>query len=148
MGRFDVKNQLSAAQVFTDSAVVTTNSMEKKNAAQDLGIGQRQLGLVIFPSASATGGATYTADVIEADNAALTSNPTVIGTRTFGAGELTKGKGFFVPLLGYKMSKKYYGGRITPAGGTSPSVALDIYFGSEDDVANFKSFNTPYKVDN
>lgn len=152
--RFDLRNQLSNNQTFTATAV-STNSMQKKEATQDLGVGQRQMGLVIGLKDDAvdsgTPGATFEIQLIEADNGPLSSNVKVLSS--LGAmtpADLKAGKAFFLGLPPYKMSKAYFGARVVvvSGGGTAPSLPLDIYFGSEDDVANYKSFKTPYNVQN
>lgn len=144
--RFDILNQFSDNQVVTATAV-STNSMKKKEATQDLGIGKTQMGLV-FGAEDVSGGATYTVDLIEADNAALTSNPVVLASMTLTAAELTKYPLHFLALPGYKMSKEFFGAKYTVAGGTTPSATFNAYFGSENDVGNFKSFKTSYDVEN
>lgn len=147
--RFDLRNQLSEAQVVT-AAAVSTNSMEKKVATQDLGIGSnpKQMGLVFAAAVNAVGGGSFTIEIIEADNAALTTNVVSLATMTLTAAKLLKGKGFFLGLPGYVMTKKFFGARFTPVGGSSPSLTVDAYFGLSDDVAQFKSFASTYNVAN
>lgn len=144
--RFDLRNQLADAQVVTATAV-STNSMKKKEITQDLGIGKTQMGLV-FGAAPVTGGATYTVELIEADDAALTSNVVVLSSMVLTAAQLLKYPLYFLALPGYKMSKEFYGARFTVTGGSTPSATFNAYFGSENDVGNYKSFKTSYTVAN
>jgi hypothetical protein len=145
--RNDIRNQFSDAQVVT-AAAVSTNSMEKKVATQDLGIGQAEMGLVFTATVDAVGGGSFTVELIEADNAALTTSVVSLASMTVTAAKLLKGKGFFLALPGYAMTKKFFGARFTPVGGTSPSLTVDAYFGAEQDTAQYKSFVSTYTVDN
>lgn len=146
--RHDVLDQLSDGQVVTTTAAVTTNSKYKKEATQDLGVGQKQMGLIVAPTVTGVGATSWTVEMIEATDAALTTSISVLSTMTITLAEMKVGKQFFLPLPPYKMSKNYFGGRITPVGGAAQSVALDVFFGSQDDVANYKSFKSTYSVDN
>lgn len=146
--RNDVLDQLSASQVVT-AAAVSTNSKKKKTLAQDLGIGgSPNLGLVFAAVVDAVGGGSFTIEIIEADNAALTTNVVSLATMTLTAAKLKAGKGFFLALPPYTMAKEFYGARFTPVGGSSPSLTVDAYIGSEDDVAQYKSFPSTYNVAN
>ena len=145
--RNDLLDQLSDAQVVT-AAAVSTNSKKKKTFTQDLGVGQTEMGLVFAATANAVGGGSFTIEIIEAENAALTTNVVSLASMTLTAAKLLKGKGFFLPLPPYEMTKEFYGARFTPVGGTSPSLTVDAYFGSSDDVAQYKSFTSQYNVAN
>lgn len=145
--RNDLLDQLSDAQVVT-AAAVSTNSKKKKAITQDLGIGEAEMGLVFAATVNAVGGGSFTIEIIEADNAALTTNPVSLASMTLTAAKLLKGKGFFLPLPPNTMTKEFYGARFTPVGGTSPSLTVEAYFGSSNDVAQYKSFTSPYNVAN
>lgn len=149
--RFDLLDQLSVRQVFTATAV-STNSKRKKNLAQDLGMSSR-FGLVVAQDevAAVGGAATFEIQAVQADNGALTTNLEVIGS----SGPLTvtqlnsaAGQQMFVPIMPGRMTKEYYGARVVVTGGTAPSATLNIYVGTVDDVATYRSFNTPYNVQN
>ena len=144
--RFDLLDQLSAAQVVS-AAAVSTNSKKVKTIGQDLGIGE-EMGLVFAATVDATGGGSFTVEIIEADDAALTSNVVSLATMTLTAAKLKAGKGFFLALPPYRQTKEFYGARFTPVGGSSPSLTVDAYFGSENDVAQYKSFTSTYNVAN
>lgn len=144
--RFDLFDQFSVAQVFPAGATTVSTNSKKKPAAQDLGIGKRQMGLAIFATANAAGANPITVELIQATDAALTTGIDVLASMTFTAAELAAGKAYFLALPPYKMSKAYYGARVTT--GAATTATLDIYFGSEDDVAQYKSFDTPYNVEN
>ena len=146
--RNDIRNQLSDVQVVTTTAV-STNSIEKKTEGQDLGIGtDPQMGLVFAPTINTVGGGSFTVELIEATDGALTAGVASLASITLTAAQLLKGKAFFLALPPYKMTKKFFGARYTAVGGTSPSLSVDAFFGSADDVAQYKSFVSTYNIDN
>lgn len=142
--RFDVRDQFSDAQVVTATAVST--SSKKKPAAQDLAIGDA-MGVALFVDSTATQAGTLTVEMIEADDAALTTNIVSVGSVVFNAADLLAGKQYFIEQAAYKSSKEYYGVRYTPAGGLT-TVTVSAYHGKKCDTANYKSFQTVYTVDN
>lgn len=145
--RFDVLDQLSAAQVVT-AAAVSTNSKKVKTIGQDLGVGECELGLAFAAVSDAVGGGSFTIEIIEATDAALTAGVVSLASMTLTAAKLLAGVGFFLPLPGYVQTKQFYGARFTPVGGTSPSLTVDAYFGSDEDVAQYKAFTSTYTVAN
>lgn len=136
--RFDVENQLSAAQAFTGAATVSTNSYQKGSAAQDLSIGRR-MALLILPTVAAGAGSTHTMECIQADNAALTSNVQVLATKSILAAALTVGSEHELPIPQGVMTKQFLGFRNTSTGGTT-TVTLDVYLVPQDEIAYYKSF--------
>lgn len=136
--RFDVENQLCAAQAFTGAATVSTNSYEKQTAAQDLSIGRR-MALLLLPTVAAGAGSTHTMDCIQADNAALTTNKEVIATKSILAAALTVGSAHEVPIPQGVMTRKYIGFQNTATGGTT-TVTLDVYLVPQDEITYYKSF--------
>ena len=136
--RFDVENQLSVAQAFTGAATVSTNAYEKQTAAQDISIGRRYAALVL-PTVAAGSGSTHVLDVIQADNAALTTNKEVIGTVTVLAAALTIGSQHEVPIPQGVMSRQYIGFQNTATGGTT-TLTADVYLVPQDEIAEYKSF--------
>jgi len=136
--RFDKENQLSVEQAFTGAATVSTNSYEKQTAAQDISIGRR-LALLILPTVAAGAGSTHTLEVIQADDAALTSNVEVLGTVTALAAALTLGDEVELPIPQGVMNRKYLGFRHTATGGTT-TLTADVYLVPQDEIAEYKSF--------
>jgi hypothetical protein len=130
--RFDKECQLSVAQAFTASAV-STNSYDKKTAAQDLSIGSL-MALSVWAAVAASGGASWKLDAIQADDAALTSNVEVIGTITVADADLVKGNELTIPIRQGAMTKRYLGFRAAPTGGSSPGVTLDVYLMPLDEI--------------
>ena len=142
--RFDIFDQLSNKQVFTASAV-STNSIKRKNLKKREDIND-MMGLAIFIDAVTTAPTTsLTVELIQADDGALTTNVQSLKTLNIPLADIKAGNGFFLELS--KMTKEYFGARVVPTGGT-PSVTMSVYYGSEDDVANYASFQTPYTVAN
>lgn len=136
--RFDKENQLSTAQAFTGAATVSTDSYAKQSAAQDLSIGRR-MALLVLPVVNAGAGSTHTMDVIQADDAALTSNVQVLNTIVVPAAQLIKGAAFEIPIPQGVMTKQYLGFRNASSGGTT-TVTLDVYLVPQDEIPKYKSF--------
>jgi hypothetical protein len=136
--RWDLENQLSAAQAFTGSATVSTNSYQKQSAAQDLSIG-RKMCVVCIPTVAAGAGSTHTLDVIQADVTALTTNKEVIATLSVLAAALTVGSVHVIPIPEGVMDRLHLGFQNTATGGTT-TVTLDAYLVPFDEVPKYKSF--------
>jgi len=136
--RFDVENQLSVAQAFTGSATVSANAYEKQTAAQDISIGRR-MAVLLMPTVAAGAGSTHVFDVVQADNAALTTNKEILGTITVLAADLILGSEFELPIPQGVMDRKYIGYQNTATGGTT-TVTMDAYLVPQDEIAKYKSF--------
>lgn len=135
---YDIQNQLSVAQAFTGAAAVSTNSYKKQTAAQDISIGRR-MALLVLPTVDAGAGSTHELEVIQADDAALTSNVEVLNKVTVLAANLTTADRVEVPIPQGVMTKQYLGFRNTATGGTT-TVTLDVYLVPQDEIAKYKSF--------
>lgn len=136
--RFDIENQLSVAQAFTGSAAVSTHSYKKQSAAQDLSIGRR-MALLLLPTVAAGAGSTHTLEVIQADDAALTSNVESLASVSVLAAGLTLGDQVEIPIPQGVMDKQYVGFRHTATGGTT-TLTCDVYLVPQDEIAKYKSF--------
>lgn len=136
--RFDIENQLSVAQAFTGAATVSTNSYQKQTASQDLSIGRR-MALLVMATVAAGAGSTHVLDVIQADDAALTTNVEVLGTISVLAAALIPGAQFEIPIPQGVMTRQFLGFRNTSTGGTT-TVTLDVYLVPQDEIAKYKSF--------
>jgi len=137
---FDFENQLSTEQVFTGAATVSTDSYQKQTAAQDISIGRR-LALLVLPAlVDADPAATHTLQVIQADNAALTSNVEVLNTVTVLGTKLVLGEQVEVPIPQGVMTKQFIGFRHSAAGGTDNDATLDVYIMPQDEIAKYKTF--------
>jgi len=136
--RFDIENQLSVEQAFTGSATVSTHSYKKQTAAQDISIGRR-MALMLLPVVAAGAGSTHTLEVIQADDAALTSNVEALASVEKLAAELTLGDVIEIPIPQGVMDKQYIGFRNTATGGTT-TLTADVYLVPQDEIAQYKSF--------
>lgn len=135
----DLQNQLSTAQAFTGAATVSTDSYAKQTAAQDISIGRR-MAMVVFPVVNAGAGSTHTLEVIQADNAALTTNVDSLSSVSVLAAKLIKGAQVELPIPQGVMTRQFLGFRHTATGGTT-TVTLDVYLVPQDEIENtFKSF--------
>ena len=134
---FDIENQLSVEQAFVATAV-STNSYVKQTAAQDISIGRR-MALLVMPTVAAGAGSTHTLAVIQADDAALTSNVEVLGQVIVLAAALVPGTQFEIPIPQGVMTRKYIGFKDTISGGAT-TVTLDVYLVPQDEIAKYKSF--------
>lgn len=147
--RYDILDQVSVQQALSGSSAQVSTNSKKKPAAQDLGIGLSDMGFLFQCDSGALAGTgtDLTLEIIQADDDALTTNVESLASKTFAKAEYVDGFGFFLSLPGYVMDKEYFGVRYTPVGGTITG-AINAYYGSKNDFAKFKSFNTSYNVSN
>ena len=147
--RFDVLDQLSNQQVLAGAAAQVSTNSKKKPAEQDLGIGKADMGVAFFidQGALAGTGTDLTLEIIQATDDALTTGVVQLAAVTIPKAQLVDGAVFFLDLPGYMMNTEYFGARYTPVGGTITGK-INAYYGSKNDVAKYKSFNTPYTVKN
>ena len=136
--RFDIENQLSSAQAFTGAATVSTNSYEKQSADQDIAIGRR-MGLLCAVTTAAGAGSTHTMSLIQADNAALTTNKEVLVSKSIAAADLVVGYVFELELPPLANDRQYIGFQNSSSGGTT-TVSLDVYLVPLDEIPYYKSF--------
>lgn len=133
--RFDIENQLAEAQAFAGASTVSDHSYQKQTAAQDISIGRRMALLVMSTGVDAAAG-SHVLEVIQADDAALTSNVEVLNSVTVDAALLALGKEVEVPIPSGSLSKQFIGFR--HSGGAA--ATLDVYLVPQDEVATYKSF--------
>lgn len=147
--RFDVLDQLSNQQVLAGAAAQVSTNSKKKPVEQDLGIGKADMGVAFFIDQGdlAGTGTDLTLEIIQATDDALTTGVKQLAAVTIPKAELKDGSVFFLDLPGYMMDTEYFGARYTPVGGTITGK-INAYYGSKNDVAKYKSFNTPYTVKN
>ena len=110
------------------SAVLSTNTIDLLQA-RDIGEGT-ELNLRLAVGTAFTGLTALTCEVIIADDAALTSNVTVVGsTGAIPVAQLTAGARFACglnPRIG-SIGKRYVGARYTPTGtGTAGTLIAEI----------------------
>lgn len=131
--RFDFQNELSQNQAFTGVATVSTNSYAKQTALQDLSIGRR-MALVVEPTVNAGAGSSLLLEAIQADDAALTTNVTSLGSITVAAAKFILGAEFEIPIPQGVMTQLYVGFRCTITGGTT-TASMSVYFVPQDEMA-------------
>ncbi len=135
--RFDVENQLAAAQDFTGAATVSTHAYKKQSAAQDISIGRR-MSLLCKVTTAAGSGSTHTMEAVQTTNG-TTGGLVVLAAVTKLAAALVAGYEFEIPIPEGSMSLQYIGFRNTSSGGTT-TVSLDVYLVPSDEIATYKSF--------
>jgi hypothetical protein len=135
--QFDIENELMSSQAFTGAATVSASSYQKQVATQDLSMGRRMAMLFYFHAAGA--GTTHTLDVIEADVTALTTNKTVIATRSITTANLPRDKFVEVPIPQGVMTRLHLGAQHTASGGTT-TATLSCWLVPLDEIDKYKSF--------
>jgi len=136
--RFDVENQVCSAQAFTGAATVSTNSYKKQSAAQDISIGRR-MAFLISPTVAAGAGSTSVFEVIQADDADLTSNVEAVASISLAAAVLTVGSIHELPIPQGVLDQQFIGLRCTITGGVT-TVTVDAYLVPQDEIVMYKSF--------
>ena len=114
------------------SAVLSTNTIDL-TTARDVGEGNDLLKLLVEVTTTFTGLTALTIEAIQADDAALSSNVTVIGSSgAIPVANLTAGKRFMAELnarIG-STGQRYLGARFTPTG-TGTAGAVVAHFGDQ-----------------
>lgn len=141
----DYEDQVCRAQAFTATAV-SGSSIDTVSASSDMFIGRRMAGLFI-PTVAAGSGSTHVLAVIEADDAALTSNVQVLGSITKVAADLTVGSIHEIPVPQGVKTKRYVGIRNTISSGTT-TVTADAWIVPQDEINKYKSFPKVVHADN
>lgn len=129
---------MSVAQAFTGALTVSTNSYQKQSAAQDISIGRR-MAMLVLPTVAQGAGSTMTVNVIQADDAALTSNVEILSTVTAIAANMTLGDHLEVPIPQGTMDKEFLGVSISLTTGTT-TITVDVYLVPQDEIDQYKSF--------
>ncbi len=141
----DVLNEVCSAQAFTTTAV-SANSIDTLSASSDMTIGRRIVGLFV-PSVAAGAGSTHVLAVIQADDAALTTNVEVLGSITVLAAALTVGSKHEIPVSQGVKTRRYLGIKDTITGGTT-TVTASAWIVPQDEIAKYKSFPKVVHADN
>ena len=136
--RFDIENQMSVEQAFTGLATVSTHSYKKQTAAQDISIGRR-MAMLLLPVVAAGAGSTHVLEVIQADDAALTTNVESLASVTVLAANLALGDYVEIPIPQGVMTRQYLGFRNTATGGVT-TITADVYLVPQDEIDQYKSF--------
>jgi len=142
---FDVLNEVCSTQAFTATAV-SEDSIDTLSASADPTIGRRIAGLFV-PTVAAGAGSTHVLAVIQADDAALTSNVEVLGSISVLAAALTVGSRHEIPVPQGVKTKRYLGIRDTISGGTT-TVTANAWIVPQDEIDKYKSFPKAVHADN
>lgn len=141
----DVLNQVCSAQAFTATAV-SSSSIDTLSADADPTIGRRIAGLFV-PTVAAGAGSTHVLAVIQADDAALTTNVEVLGSISVLAAALTVGSKHEIPVPQGVKTRRYLGIKDTISGGTT-TVTANAWLVPQDEIAKYKSFPKVVHADN
>lgn len=143
--RFDIQNQLSAAQAFTGGSTVSTNSYDLgsytangQTQAPDPSIG-RQMAVLGLVTVAAGAGSTWTHNAINTTDAALTAGVLTLVTVTLTAALMPAGQQVILPIPQKSISERYIGYSNSGTGGTV-TVTMDVYWMPLDEIPAFKSF--------
>lgn len=139
--RFDYENQICENQAFTGAATVSDDSFKKASAAQDISIGRR-MALLVMSGDTEIGDETadHVLEVIQADDADLTTNVEVLASVTVKGALLLKGQEVELPIPQGVMSREYLGFRHSATGGSDQTATLDVYVVPQDEIPKYKSF--------
>lgn len=124
----DTLLKISAAQALTATAL-STSSIDGGSEIRQLGAGE-PMGFALTTDVAAdhtTGDETYQVDLVEADDAALTTNLVVIESRILLFSELTAGAKHWIPMPVGRPKRRFFGLRYT-LGGTTPTWTATAEF--------------------
>lgn len=139
--RFDIANQLSAAQAFTGATTVSTNSYDigtYGGNAPDPSIG-RMMAVLVLVTVAAGAGSTQTFDVITSSAADLGTAPSKLVTVIALAAALPAGQALVLPIPQGSIAKRYLGYQNGSSGGTT-TITCDAYYMPLDEIPKYKSF--------
>lgn len=139
--RFDIANQLSAAQAFTGATTVSTNSYDLGTYggnAPDPSIG-RMMAILVLVTVAAGAGSTHTFDAIQSTAAALNASVDTLVTVVKLAAALPAAQAVVLPIPQGSISKRYLGYQNGSAGGTT-TITCDAYYMPLDEIPKYKSF--------
>jgi len=141
----DKLNEVCSAQAFTATAV-SEDSIDTLSADADMTIGRRIAGYFV-PTVAAGAGSTHVLAVIQADDAALTTNVEVLGSVSVLAAALTVGSRHEIPVTQGLKTRRYIGIRDTISGGAT-TVTANAWILPQDEIPKYKSFPKVVHADN
>jgi Bbp16-like protein len=139
----DAQMRVINAQAFSATAV-SGSSIDVGGANRDLATGE-PIELVLNVTVAGdrtTGDETYTAEVIQATDGALTTSVDVLASRPIPVADLAVGSQIRVPVPPGSITKQYLGARMTLAG-TTPSITLTGFFSPSSMVSAAKPQSYP-----
>ena len=139
----DIENQLMKAQLVSAATVVSADSYDLLVVGHDPSIGTLLAGYVV-PTISAAGGATYTVNVIQATNAALTAGVSVVASAAVAANAFLVDIPVIIPIPQGSITKQYLGFQLVPVGGAAPTVTLSASIVPQEEIAKNPNFPRAY----
>jgi hypothetical protein len=114
------------------ATAIVGGTVKDGGAARDWGAGELRLAFLRCVTAlvGATGGVQV--DIVTADNAALTTNPVVLSTRTIAAAALLANTLHALPPLAAGTRKRYLGVKLTPLATNSTAGEVIVGFMDKD----------------
>jgi hypothetical protein len=144
----DIQNELMSKAAITTAAVVSADTFDLGAVGTDPSIGELMAGL--FTVTAAAGGSpaatSYLFEVITSASPVLTS-PTVIassGAVLTAGGRLAVDQEVIVPIPQGSISQRYLGFRVTPTGGTSPTLSVSAHYVPLKEIPAYKPFPKAY----
>lgn len=128
---FDKENQLSTAQALSATSTVSADSYDFKSTVGDPSIGEQMSGMVV-PKTIVTGTNTFQVQIVQADDAALTTNLKVIAESPASLA-LAIDTPVIVPIPQGSITQRYVGFRYLNPG--SATVTVDAHLVETKNVA-------------
>ncbi len=119
--------ELSAGQGPITATAVTTSSVDTLND-YDIGIGNDPLGILFTVTTAASGGTSVAFEIVDDDNAALSSPATLASSGAIPVASLVVGYQVVVVLPDNVKTQRYIGGQYTVTGAVTLLVC-DAEFG-------------------
>lgn len=132
----------------TTAAVVSADTFDIGAVNSDVSIGELMAGkFVVTTAAAGTALATsYLFEVITSAAANL-SSPTVVassGAVLTAGGRLAVDREVIVPIPQGSITQRYLGFRVTPTGGTAPTLSVSAHYVPLKDIPTYKPFPKAY----
>lgn len=143
--RFDLQNQLSAAQAFTGGSTVSTNSYDLgvytvngQTQHPDPSIG-RLMAILGLVTVAAGAGSTWVHNAINTTDAALTAGVVTLISTTLTAANMPAGQQVILSIPQKTIAERYVGYSNSGSGGTV-TVTMDVYWVPLDEIPSYRSF--------
>lgn len=143
----DIQNELMSKAAIAGAAVVSADTFDIGAVNSDVSIGELMAGLFVVTTAAAGAPAatSYLFEVITSAAANLGS-PTVIASATAltAGGRLGVDQEVIVPIPQGSITQRYLGFRVTPTGGTTPTMSVSAHYVPLKEIPAYKPFPKAY----
>ena len=143
----DIQNELMSKAAIAGAAVVSADTFDIGAVNSDVSIGELMAGLFVVTTAAAgtVAATSYLFEVITSAAANL-GTPTVIASVSVATPltNLTADKEVIVPIPQGSISQRYLGFRVTPTGGTAPTLSVSAHYVPLKEIPAFKPFPKAY----